>query len=332
MVEQQHDTDVQIEFPPTAATCAAIAANDGELGAILDASEINRISSAFRREDQRATHAQQQFFKAAKELNVAALITAIISALILALGVVAASQDGDYRWAFVILGIAGLLVGGFAAARLHELKVSDLAGDWMRSRARAEQLRSAFFEKLAASAAGLGTPTQLAAFDFVNVRLLEDQLAYFAERGKEHEKATSKWLRYAAFATGVASVGTAAGGLAGFTDQPIVVAFAALGTIGAAVAAFAASQETIGQDRERAQRYRNNVDALELLARQVDEVRDAIAAGAPDALVTFTGAINQQLSLELGRFLEGGDSIRASIDALGRQIEGAKQRQTEANA
>ena len=100
-----------------------------------------------------------------------------------------------------------------------------------------------------------------------------------------------------------------------------MLAIAALGAIGTAVVSFATSQEAIGQERERAQRFRNNVDALELLARQIDDVRTAIGNGAAGVLVTFTAAINQQLMLELGRFLEGGESARASIIKLSQQIE-----------
>src|SRR5262249_17898527 len=104
-------------------------------------------------------------------------------------------------------------------------------------------------------------------------------------------------------------------------------AIAAVGSIGGAIVAFATAQEQIGQERERAQRFRNNVDALELLARQIDGTRDAVAGGSTDVLTTFTTAINQQLALELGRFLEGGDSIRTSIAKLGEQIEASRKRQ-----
>jgi hypothetical protein len=133
----------------------------------------------------------------------------------------------------------------------------------------------------------------------------------------------------AAFATGVASVGVAAGGMVGAVGGPWLLAVAALGAIGTAIVSFATSQEAIGQERERAQRFRNNVDALELLARKIDDTRGAIRRGAADALVTFTAAINQQLALELGRFLEGGESIRASITKLSQQIE--KSREGEKN-
>jgi hypothetical protein len=114
--------------------------------------------------------------------------------------------------------------------------------------------------------------------------------------------------------------------MVGAVSGPWLLAIAALGAIGAAVVSFATSQETIGQERERAQRYRNNVDALELVARQeVEDVRDAIGKGSADALVTFTSTINEQLALELGRFLEGGESIRASIAKLNQQIEKSRE-------
>ena len=191
----------------------------------------------------------------------------------------------------------------------------------MQSRARAEKLRSEYFDRLVARAANSDSATQAAAFDLVRTNLLESQLKYFADRGKRHEAAASYWLRWAAFATGAASVGVAAGGMMGAGGAPWLLAIAALGAIGTAVVSFATSQETIGQERERAQRYRNNVDALELAARQVDNVSDAIGKGGADALVTFTSTVNQQLALELGRFLEGGESIRASIAKLNQQIE-----------
>ncbi len=172
--------------------------------------------------------------------------------------------------------------------------------------------------------------TQNAALDLVANHLLQNQLTYFAQRGKRHQAAAGHWLRLAAFATGVASVGIAAGGMVGAVGGPWLLAIAALGAIGTAVVSFATSQEAIGQERERAQRFRNNVDALELLARKIEDVRGTIGRGAGDALVTFTGGINQQLALELGRFLEGGESIRASITKLSQQIE--KSREGEKNA
>ena len=303
------------------------------MGGILRGGEATNIVAAYEREDQRAIEEQSRFSYVATRLNRTVLVTAGIGALILALGVlqpwlqqhVDRPFDQVISWLIAALGFFGLLVGGYAAALLYELNAGDLARDWMQSRARAEQLRSEYFDRLVAHAATADSATQDAALDLVAKHLLQDQLTYFAKRGKRHEAAAGHWLRLAAFATGVASVGVAAGGMVGAVGGPWLLAIAALGAIGTAVVSFATSQEAIGQERERAQRFRNNVDALELLARQIEDVRGAIGRGAGDALVTFTAAINQQLALELGRFLEGGESIRASITKLSQQIEKSRE-------
>jgi hypothetical protein len=324
-------------FPLSKADSDGFAGRSAELRDILHIGEITRIVAAYEREDQRAIEAQRRFSRVATHLNASVLATAAIAALILVLGLLQPWLQRDVGAWFVqaipgilaALGFIGLLVGGYAAARLYELNAGNLAGDWMRSRARAEQLRGEYFDRLVARAAATDAVTKSATLDLVVKHLLEHQLTYFARRGKRHEAAAGKWLRWAAFASGIASVGVAAGGMAGAVGEPWILAIAAVGSIGGAVVAFAAAQEAIGQERERAQRFRNNVDALELLARQVDDVRSAIGAGSSEALGTFTGAINQQLALELGRFLEGGESIRASITKLSEQVERSREKKQE---
>ena len=325
-------------FPLSNAEIDGLAGRSAALDGILRGSEATRIVAAYEREDRRAIEEQGRFSDVATRLNRTVLVTAGIGSLILALGVLqpGLQQHLDPRfgqvisWVVAVLGFVGLLVGGYAAALLYELNAGDLARDWMQSRARAEQLRSEYFDRLVAHAAKADSATQDAALDLVSKHLLQDQLTYFARRGKRHEAAAGHWLRLAAFATGVASVGVAAGGMVGAVGGPWLLAIAALGAIGTAVVSFAASQEAIGQERERAQRFRINVDALELLARQIEDVRGAVGRGAADALVTFTAAINQQLALELGRFLEGGESIRASITKLSQQIEKSREGKQDA--
>jgi hypothetical protein len=316
-------------FPLSEHEIDGFAARSRILEGVLRGASAARIAAAYKREDQRAIDEQSRFFAVGTRLNRAVLATAVVGALILALGVLRPwlQNQADPRldelvsWILGVLGLFGLLIGGYAAALLYELNAGDLERGWLQSRARAEQLRGEYFGHLAAQSATADSVTQEAALDVVIKHLLEHQLTYFANRGKRHEAAAGHWLRLAAFATGVASVGVAAGGMVGAVGGPWLLAIAALGAIGTAVVSFATSQEAIGQERERAQRFRNNVDALELLARKTDDVRGAISSGATDTLVTFTAAINQQLALELGRFLEGGESIRASIIKLGEQID-----------
>jgi hypothetical protein len=57
--------------------------------------------------------------------------------------------------------------------------------------------------------------------------------------------------------------------------------------------------------------------------------QDLVATGSSQALVTFTTAITHQLALDLGRFLESGESIWASITKLGQQIEESRRARTQ---
>ena len=316
-------------FPISATDIEAFAVRSPALGEILKGDEAERMVTAYIREDRRAIEEQIRFELVAKRLNRSVLASAVTGALILTLGVLkpwfvdnaAAEVVKAISWSVAALGFGGLLIGGYAAALLYELNAGDLARHWMESRARAERIRGEYFDRIVARVASADVSAQVAALDLVVGHLLEDQLAYFGKRGERHASMAGTWLRLAAFATGVASVGVAAGGMVGAVGGPWLLAITALGAIGAAVVSFAASQESIGQERERAQRFRNNVDALELLARKSEDVRAAVAKGTTDALVTFTTAIIQQLALELGRFLEGGESVRASIAKLSQQIE-----------
>ena len=247
MTKTTHDGPAKEQaFPPSQTAIDQYASQSPALHAILCSGEITRIVDAYKREDQRALDVQRQFFDAATHLNAAALATVVIGAVILALGVLKPWLQAEFptyatQLEYLILGtlgtlgFVGLIVGGYAAARLYELNAGDLANDWMRSRARAEQLRSEYFDRVAARAAAGDGAVQEMTLDFVVKHLLEDQLNYFADRGKRHEAAAGKWLRWAAFATGAASVGVGAGGMAGAGGAPWIMAIAALGRLEAAL-------------------------------------------------------------------------------------------------
>ena len=314
------------KFPLDDTEIADYAAKSPAVGTVLNSPELKRIATDYVEENVWANEAQSRFDRVARQLNVSVLTTAIIGSLILAIGLLEPSfRDKEgvkplLQVILFVLGVAGLLVGGYSAARLYELNAGDLAGSWMKSRARAENLRSEYFDRLAARTVTLDAQARLVALGIVTVHLLEHQLDYFRNRGLRHEKAANRWLRWAAFATGISSIGVAAGGVAGLTTQPWMV-LAALGAIGAALSAFATSQESIGQEKVRAQRFRNNRAALNELARKMGEIEAAVAEASPEALVTFTSGINQQLKLELSQFLDSAESIRASITKLGEEIE-----------
>jgi hypothetical protein len=320
------------EFPLLPAEFANYAGQSAAVGTILNSAELMGIATDYADEDNWANEAQGRFNRVATRLNVSVLLTAIIGSLILAIGLLEPwFKEKEFTLllqevpkALLALGVFGLVVGGYSAARLYELNAGDLAGSWMKSRARAEKLRSEYFDRLAARAITQDAEARGTALRIVNVHLLDHQLNYFRNRGLRHEKAANWWLRWAAIASGIASIGIAAGGVAGVADKPWMVV-AALGAIGAALAAFATSQETIGQEKVRAQRFRNNRAALNELARKMDDIEAAVAGASPESLVTFTSGINQQLQLELSQFLDSAESIRASITKLGEEIEKNKK-------
>jgi hypothetical protein len=318
------------EFPLLPAEVANYAGQSAAVGTILNSAELTGIATDYADEDNWAKEAQGRFNRVATRLNVSVLLTAIIASLILAIGLLEPWFKQfplllqEIPKALLALGVFGLVVGGYSAARLYELNAGDLAGSWMKSRARAEKLRSEYFDRLAARAVTQDAEARRTALGIVNVHLLDHQLNYFRNRGLRHEKAANWWLRWAAIASGIASVGIAASGVAGVADKPWMVV-AALGAIGAALAAFATSQEAIGQEKVRAQRFRNNRAALNELARKIDDIDAAVAGASPESLVTFTSGINQQLQLELSQFLDSAESIRASITKLGDEIEKNKK-------
>ena len=324
------------EFPLEASEVAAYAGQSAVVGTIPNSTELTGIAASYADEDSWANETQGRFSRVATRLNVSVLLTAIIGSLILAIGLLEPwFKEKEFTLllrevpnALLALGVVGLVAGGYSAARLYELNAGDLAGSWMKSRARAEKLRSEYFDRLAARAVTQDAEARRVALRIVAVHLLDHQLNYFRNRGLHHEKAANCWLRWAAIASGIASIGIAAGGVAGVADKPWMVV-AALGGIGAALTAFATSQETIGQEKVRAQRFRNNGSALNELARRMDDVEAAVASSSPESLVTFTSGINQQLQLELSQFLDSAESIRASITKLGEEIEKTKKNEKE---
>jgi hypothetical protein len=153
-------------FPLLKEEIDGFAARSAVLGGILRGGEAMNILAAYGREDQRAIEEQGRFSSVATRLNRTVLVTAGIGALILALGVLQPGVlqpwlqkhvdppfDQAVSWVVATLGFFGLLVGGYAAALLYELNAGDLARDWTQTRARAEQLRSEYFDRLVAHAA-----------------------------------------------------------------------------------------------------------------------------------------------------------------------------------
>ena len=89
---------------------------------------------------------------------------------------------------------------------------------------------------------------------------------------------------------------------------------------GAALQAFAASRESINQDRRNAERYDNTAQALLGLRERLDDVRLGIAAGATSVLGEYVAAVQDQLSLEHRQWLEGAENMQAAVARLEKAL------------
>jgi hypothetical protein len=89
---------------------------------------------------------------------------------------------------------------------------------------------------------------------------------------------------------------------------------------GVARQAFAASRESINQDRRNAERYDNTAQALQGLRERLDDVRLGIAAGSSSVLSEYVAAVQDQLSLEHRQWLEGAENMQAAVARLEKAL------------
>lgn len=307
------------------------------LTTVLRSDELQTLARQYEADDQRAVEAHGEFRRAAGQLNAAVLLAAVLGALMLTIGVWTPQISGNVALTRVAdglllaLGVASLGVAAFAAMRLHQLNVGDLAGAWLRLRAEAEQARLDYFARTvacrprSAPEAGPGAvPLALLKLEYVRRFQLGLQRAYFATRGRRHETDARRTLGWGALAVGLSSVAASSGGVLGATNRPWL-SLAALGTVAAALTSFAAAREAMNQDRTRAERFRNTRAALDRIALKLEEVRTAVAEGSSEALEAFVATLHEQLALEHRQFLVGGDSIRAALTNLEATLQDTRR-------
>jgi hypothetical protein len=98
--------------------------------------------------------------------------------------------------------------------------------------------------------------------------------------------------------------------------SPSWASLAALGVVGTALAAYAATREAFHQDRRNAERYGRTLSSLEILRAKLDEVRAGVLEGSQAVLDDYVAAVHEQLSLEHREWLSGAESTRSAIGKL----------------
>src|SRR5690606_8388698 len=249
------------------------------LAAILRGTAARIAAEEFERADALALEAQRAFKRIANQANVAGLLTAWLSALVLVAALLAAPSA-----VLLVVGIAGAATGAYGAFLAQRLRQQHLLQRWMTARAEAEEFRHRYFEVVTLTPSpdiGANDPPHRALLQLEYFRRyqLDVQSHFYAVRQRQHQRSADRTVTYAAAAGFVAAFSTGLAGLLGAGEGTDWAGLAALGIVGTSIATFAGVRESITQDGRNAERYGRTRAALREVHVRLDEVREAVAAG-----------------------------------------------------
>ena len=222
---------------------------------------------------------------------------------------------------------AGFHVGVYRA------REGKLLNAWVSARAAAEALRKQYFETVV----GIVDSTiseitvLLLAFEYFRRYQMDVQIAFYKRRAEDHRRDAAKLLSVSALSVALAAASVAIAAILSGRN-PAWVSIAALGTVATALASFAATKESVDQNRQNAERYTNTCDALHLLKGKLDSVRAAAAADAREPVTVFVAAVHQQIMAEHQQWLSAAQSIQPAIDKLQEALDKLKQRSQDSEA
>jgi hypothetical protein len=291
-----------------------------KLAAILTRSAPVELARQYAEADTEALVAERTFKRWVIRANRAVLGTATVSALLMAVALLAGRLGGLTQTILIVLALMGVATGGFASMSLFRVKEGRLLEDWMTARARAETKRLSYFSYIVNSSVGpLDPQLELLKLEYFRRYQLDLQLAFYRTRRSGHRNSAERTLDISAGSVLVAAIASGAAGVLGALRSE----WAALGSLavfGAALQAFAAARESLNQDRRNAERYDNTAQALLGLRERLDDVRDGIAAGSASVLGEYVAAVQDQLSLEHRQWLEGAENMQAAVARLEKAL------------
>jgi hypothetical protein len=215
-------------------------------------------------------------------------------------------------------GLAAGIMAGLAAIVssmwLFKAREGQLLERYLNCRAKAEAERGSYFSAVAAHSPD-DVPLRLLKLEYFRRYQLDVQRGYFKHASERHATAAERTLRFGAYAVGLSAIPVFFAGSLGMTGEHWT-ALGAFSVIGAGIGAFTSAHEAMSQNKRNAERYENALEALELLAAKLDDVREAIAAGSADALKAFVAAVNEQLATEHRQWLEAEQNAKKAIEMV----------------
>jgi hypothetical protein len=298
-----------------------------KLAAILTSSAPVELAREYAESDAEALAAERTFKRWVVRANWAVLATATVSALLMAVALLAGRLGGLTQTTLIVLALLGVAAGGVATMSLFRVREGRLLEDWMAARARAETKRLSYFSYVVNSSAGpFDLQLELLKLEYFRRYQLDLQLAYYKSRRSGHRNSAKRTLDISAGSVLVAAIASGAAGVLGALRSE----WAALGSLavfGAALQSFAAAREAINQDRRNAERYDNSAQALQGLRERLDDVRLGIIGGSTSVLGEYVATVQDQLSLEHRQWLEGAENMQAAVARLEKALtSGASQK------
>ena len=297
------------------------------LATLLKDPQLFILAEQYERHDDAANNAQRAYKSTLRRANGAVLAATVLGALMMAVQIVALSQyQAELQKVAVGAGILAGLAATLGAMWLFRAREGQLLERWLGCRAKAETERGAYFATLAEMPDD--APLRLLKLEYFRRYQIDVQRNFFAAATKRHAAAAQRTLRVGAFAVGLSSIPVflgAFGSSGGFWP-----ALAAFSVVGGAVAAYTSAHEAMSQDKRNAERYEHTLEALELLAAKLGQVRKVIAEGSADALKVFVSAVNEQLTIEHRQWIEAAQGAKKAMEtveaALAKFEEGSPEK------
>lgn len=301
-----------------------IASQCPQLSAILRSAAVKTQLEAYLDHDFQATEQQKVLKRDTTIANLCLLGAGIFSSVVLLVtALVPSAGDVSQRYA-LWLGVVIIILGAIGTLFNHVAREQGRAGRWLAHRGEAEVARLDAFREVARQASEAGPSVATHALALVVVHLLNDQRFWMSSSALRHRKSSETSSILGGIAVALAFIGGSGAVIASQVKDTVWIVLA--GTIGAALAAYAINREALLRDRANADRYEKARVALDGLAGRIDDIAVRIQAGEPKALVAFTEAVADQLSIEHKQWLEGtaqADAVLEKLDGQLKQLSGS---------
>jgi hypothetical protein len=300
------------------------------LASLLKDPQLAILAEQYERHDNAANAARDEYKATLTRANGAVLAATTLSAVMMAAQILAAAWTDHKEHLQDAAAGAGVLAGVAAtlgAMWLFRAREGRLLERWLGCRAKAETERGAYFATIAEGPDEM--PDRLLKLEYFRRYQVDVQRNYYTSASQRHAKAGQWTLRIGALAVALSSIPAFFGAFA--SGDGALSALAMLSVIGGAVAAYTVAHEAMTQDRRNAERYEHALEALELLAAKLGQVRKAVAEGSADALKVYVSTVNEQLTIEHRQWLEAAQGAKKAEEAIDAAL-GKLDKRTEQKA